>query len=69
MVVDQAGISPNPARDRVIVKLPRDASERSTRPRRRAYTLIGLAEGRLVRAIRSSINRSISWASFLCDSP
>jgi hypothetical protein len=32
MVFDHAGISPNPARDRVIVKLPRDESEEPNPP-------------------------------------
>ncbi len=32
MVFDHAGVSPNPARDRVIVKLPRDESEEPNPP-------------------------------------
>jgi integrase len=32
MVFDHAGVSPNPARDRVIVKLPRDESEEPSPP-------------------------------------
>lgn len=32
MVLDHAGVSPNPARDRVVVKLPRDDSEEPSPP-------------------------------------
>ena len=32
MVFDHAGVSPNPARDRVIVKLPRDEAEEPSPP-------------------------------------